>query len=552
MAHSMVQGVTLYLNGRVWPGIHAGSGAAGNGDPAHGEALATFGGRVLAVGSSGDLRTRYPQARHVDLARHRVVPGLIDAHNHALRGGGTWARELHWTGLRSRTAALASLRHAAESTPDGTWITAIGGWHETQFEAGWLPSRHELDAVAPRHPVYVQSLYEVGIANSAAIRAVDLESAARRLPGLVALDNAGRPTGSVRGLPAFTLFLAAAGAPGLDEQVAGTRAMFRDFAALGLTGVCDPGGFGMPPEKYDAVYELWRRDQLDVRTRMYVSAADPGRELEQVEAWLRYGRRGFGDDWLSVTGVGEVVHFGCHDFEGLTDFTMTDTAQNELFLISSRVAARGWPMHIHAVLDESIGRILDCWERVHAQTPIDGLRFSFAHGDRIGPRNIERLRALNIGLVVDARQVFRGAASLSVWGAEAMRTVPPLGDLIDAGINLGVGSDATRASSHNPWLSLWWLVAGTPLDGCSHRDERHLLTREQALDLHTRGSAWFSGDEHQRGTLEPGRLADFVVLSDDYFTVEREEIPRLYSELTVAGERVSYSSGLLAEATDVL
>jgi hypothetical protein len=133
-----------------------------------------------------------------------------------------------------------------------------------------------------------------------------------------------------------------------------------------------------------------------------------------------------------------------------------------------------------------------------------------------------------------------------------MCTVPLLADLVEAGIHLGVGSDATRASSHNPWLSLWWLIAGKSLDGSSQRDRRHLLSRAKALDLHTRGSAWFSSDEQLRGTLEPGRLGDFAVLNEDYFAVPTEEIPQLHSELTVVGDRVSYSSGLLAEATAAL
>jgi hypothetical protein len=531
----------VYENGRIWPGRAAtGAGFC--------EALAVSNGRVMAVGGNREVNSAFPDAVHVDLAGHTLVPGLIDAHNHAIRGGATWARELHWSVLHTREEALASIRELAATTPAGTWISAIGGWHQTQF-GGWLPTREELDAAAPGHPVYVQSLYEIGIANRLAAAQVDLVSAAERLPHLIAVDATGSPTGTVTGLPAYNLFLAAIGAPTPDQQIAGTRAMFRDFAALGLTGICDPGGFGMRPETYDSVYTLWDRGQLDVRTRMYVSATDVGQEFEQIEGWVRHAHRGFGDNWLSVTGIGEIVHFGCHDFEGLDEFAISDDSAEELFRISSIVAARGWPMHIHAVMDESIDRILDCWERVDAQTPIDGLRFSLAHGDRIGPRNIQRLKALNIGLEIDARQVFRSAASQSVWGEDAMRTVPRLADLLDAGINLGVGSDATRASSHNPWLSLWWLIAGRSLDGSSQRDARHLVSREKALDLHTRGSAWFSFDEQVRGVLEPDFLSDFTVLSDDYFSVEVDEVPLLHAELTVAGDRVTYSSGLFAEAT---
>ncbi|HMH58106.1 MAG TPA: amidohydrolase family protein, partial [Galbitalea sp.] len=492
----------LYVNGRVWAG--AGHQVGEN------SAISVSGSRISAVGDDSELTDRFRDATRVDLEGHTVIPGLIDAHNHAIRGGATWTRELHWDGLRTRDAALATIAEAASVLPKGSWICAIGGWHQTQFQGGWLPSRAELDAVAPNHPVYVQSLYEVGIASTRAIHDAGLSGAMDRLPGLVELDAAGSPTGMVFGLPAYNLFLAAAGAPTPDEQVEGTRRMFREFAALGMTGICDPGGFGMAPEKYGAIYELWRRGELDVRTRMYLSATDSGVEYEQVRDWLRFAQHGFGDDWLRVTGIGEVVQLGCHDFEGLTDFAIDDEALEELFRISSLVASRGWPLHIHAVLDDSIARILDCWERVHAITPIDGLRFSLAHADRIGASNIARLKALGVGVVMDARQVFRSGASQAVWGADSLRSVPPLHDLSDAEVPLGLGSDATRASSHNPWLTLWWLVAGRSLDGSSERDGRHLAARAQALDLHTRGSAWFSFDEGTRGTIAAGLLADFV------------------------------------------
>jgi predicted amidohydrolase YtcJ len=250
-----------------------------------------------------------------------------------------------------------------------------------------------------------------------------------------------------------------------------------------------------------------------------------------------------------MIGIGEVVHFGCHDFEGLDDFAISAPAREQLFEISSAVAARGLPMLIHAVMDDSIDAILDCWERVDRATPIGTLRFSLAHADRITPRNIARAKALGIGIVVDARLAFRSATSQRVWGAEVLRTVPPLCNIVAAGIPLGVGSDATRASSHDPWLSLWWLVAGRPLDGSSQRDEAQRLSRERALAAHTEGSAWFSFEETERGRLEPGWASDLTVLSDDYFSVPVDDILTLHSELTMAGDRISFSSGAVAPAT---
>src|SRR5664279_4890694 len=176
--------VILLANGRVWRGLDPDrKGAAVK------EAIVVGGGRVLAVGTTDDLRARYPHARSIDLAGRTVIPGLIDAHNHAARGGATWG-------------------------------AAIGGWHQTQFSGTWLPSRSELDRAAPDNPVYVQSLYEVGIANTTAMLSVGLAAAVQTLPaGTVETDDGGAPTGVVYGLPAYNLFLAAVGTPDLQQEM---------------------------------------------------------------------------------------------------------------------------------------------------------------------------------------------------------------------------------------------------------------------------------------------------------------------------------------------
>jgi hypothetical protein len=242
-----------------------------------------------------------------------------------------------------------------------------------------------------------------------------------------------------------------------------------------------------------------------------------------------------------------VVHFGCHDFEGLEPFDISDDACAEFERISRETARHGWPMHVHAVLDTSIDRILDCWERVHAEIPLTGLRFSIAHADRISNRNIGRLRALGAGVVLDDHLVFKAEASQRAWGEEAMRRAPPVSDLLRAGIPVSAGTDATRASSYSPWLSLWWLVTGRSLDGARRRAGEHLLTREQALRAYTTGSAWLSFEESDRGHLRPGARADFAVLEQDYFAVPSEDIPSISAALTVVGGATVHSAGTLAE-----
>ncbi|MFE2430357.1 amidohydrolase [Streptomyces sp. NPDC059373] len=537
---------TIYVNGRIHPGSRAPGADAGRGGPDEEyEALAVSGGRVLALGTDHELRDLAgPRTEVVDLRGHRVIPGLIDGHMHATRAGSTWSSELHWTGISTLTDALAGIGEAVRDAPPGRWIRAIGGWHHTQFKENRPPTTAELDAVAPDHPVYVQALYDFAVLNSEAIRVLGLDSWTDLPGGSVERDPlTGRCTGVVRGLGAYNRCLAASPMPTAAAERASMRAMFADLNAVGLTGVVDPGGLGVGPDRYDPLFDVWRAGELTVRMRLYGSAANAGQEVDQLEGWLRNAQTFAGDDMLRMVGAGEVVHYGCHDFEGLEDFRLADEAYEDLLTISRRVAAHGRPMHIHAVLDSSIDRILDAWETVHREIPLDRLRFSLAHADTISPRNIRRLLALGAGVIADDHQVFRAGASADCWGAEQMASVPPLGDLLEAGVPLGAGTDATRSSSYSPWLSLWWLHEGRSLDGTVQRAPRHRLSRRQSLDLYTRGSAWFSFEESDRGHLHPGARADLAVLSDDYFTVPADLIPSITARLTVVGGRTVHASG---------
>jgi hypothetical protein len=151
------------------------------------------------------------------------------------------------------------------------------------------------------------------------------------------------------------------------------------------------------------------------------------------------------------------------------------------------------------------------------------------------------------GVAVQDRMAFAGEIFAERYGEEAAAAAPPLRHLIDAGIPLGAGTDATRVSSHNPWISIYWLVTGKTVGGTQLAARENRLTRDEALRLYTVGSAWFSGDEDRKGRIAPGQLADFAILSADYPTVPEEQIKEIEAALTVVGGKVVYATESFAD-----
>lgn len=512
------------------------------------EAIAIAGGRIVDVGSDERLRAlRGSGVEEIDAGGRRIVPGLIDGHAHVVRGGLTWDRELRWDESRSLDEALDLLAARAMADGPDAWVTVVGGWSAGQFREGRGPTRDDLDRVAPDNPCYVQLLYDEAVLNTRGLERCGFARGSADPPGgVIDRDETGSPTGVVRGAGAFRHCLETVGKPGDEQQVRSTRTMLRDLAAYGLTGALDPGGIGLGPESYRALFELWRRDELALRLRLYLGAGHRGDERREITDWMRFLPRGFGDDRLRITGIGEIVVFRCWDGDGLTPFEVDAEAFQEFTELSELAASGGWPMHVHAIVDESASAILDAWEAVGERRPIAPLRFSLAHADAVSDRTLQRARRLGIGIALQDRMVLRAAGSVAAWGTEAVEQAPPLRRMVELGFPLSAGTDATVVSSINPWLSLWWLVTGRTLGGLQRRAE-HRLSRADALRLYTAGSTWFSFEEGTRGQLAPGFLADLAVLSDDYYGVPDDEIPSIRSDLTLLGGAVVHAAAAMVD-----
>jgi hypothetical protein len=319
--------------------------------------------------------------------------------------------------------------------------------------------------------------------------------------------------------------------------------MLRELNRVGLTGAIDAGGFRMTPEAYRPITDLYRNGERGFRARLLVGASQPGDEVGELDRWMGLVSPGSGDELLRYQGAGEVILFPAHDVEGLDLHDITGE-RGRLTEISRKLIDAGWPLHIHAILDRSIGTILDAWHQLGRDDDLAGLRFTITHADQVGEENLQRIRELGVGLTVQNGLAFRGRDSIASWGEGRVRRSPPLRTMLDLGIPLGAGTDGTVVSSYNPWACIWWMVSGENRDGSSARVEEQRLTRDEALRLYTRGSAWFSFEEDSLGSLRVGSDADLVVLSSDPLTVPEHEIPSIESVLTIVGGRIAHVSGL--------
>ena len=523
---------------------------ATNAAPSLVSALAIADGTISACGGDEEiLRLRTPATRVIDARGRTVIPGLNDSHLHIIRGGLNYNLELRWDGLPSLADALRMLREQALRTPAPQWIRVVGGWTELQFAERRMPTIDELNAAAPDTPVFVLHLYDRALLNAAAVRAVGYtKDTPDPLGGEIQRDRAGNPTGMLIAKPnALILYATLAKGPklGRDDQLISSRHFMRELNRLGVTSAIDAGGgFQNYPEDYDVISDLHRRGELTVRIAYNLFTQHAGGELDDFTKWVGLTRPGAGDGFYRVNGAGEMLAFSAADFE---DFRqprpdMPPSMESDLGGVVTLLAQHRWPFRLHATYDETITRALDVFERVDREVPLDGLHWFFDHAETITDRNIERIRALGGGIAVQHRMAYQGEYFVERYGVAAAQRTPPIRRMLDLGVPVGAGTDATRVASYNPFVSLYWLSTGKTVGGTPLYPDQNRLTRAEALRLYTEGSSWFSSEQGRKGRLAPGQLADLAVLSADYFAIPDEEIKRLESVLTMVGGRVVYAA----------
>jgi predicted amidohydrolase YtcJ len=523
---------------------------ATNGVPSFVEAIAITAGKISAAGKDEQiLRLRGPQTRVIDGRRRTVIPGLNDSHMHPIRGGLNYNLELRWDGVPSLADALGMLKDQAARTPAPQWVRVIGGWTEFQFAERRMPTLDEINAVAPDTPVFVMHLYDRALLNAAALRAVGYDKNAPNFPaGEVQRDRHGNPTGLLIAKPnANILYSTLAKGPNLsrEDQLNSSRLFFRELNRFGITSAIDAGGgFQKYPDDYGVVNELHRNGELSIRLAYNLFTQRPKQELADFQSWTKMTKAGDGDDFYRVNGAGEMLVFSAADFE---DFLvprpdMLPVMESELKAVIRHLVENRWAFRIHTTYNETIERALNVYEEVNREIPFDGLHWFFDHCETISDRNIERVKALGGGIAVQNRMAFQGEYFVERYGSQQAKRTPPIRRMLEMGVPVGAGTDATRVSSYNPYLSLYWLITGKTVGGVSLYPEENRLDRTEALKLYTMGSSWFSTEDGKKGALAPGQLADLAVLSGDYFSIPEEEIKHLESVLTIVGGNIVYAS----------
>jgi predicted amidohydrolase YtcJ len=304
------------------------------------------------------------------------------------------------------------------------------------------------------------------------------------------------------------------------------------------------GGFQNYPDDYRIIEELHQSNQLTVRIAYNLFTQRPKQEREDFANWGKLVKPGQGDDLYRMNGAGEMLVFSAADFEDFLEPRpeLVDSLETELENVVSLLVENRWPFRLHATYDESISRFLDVFERVNREIPFDGLHWLFDHAETICDRNIERVKALGGGIAIQHRMVYQGEYFIQRYGQQAAERTPPIKRMLEMGIPVGAGTDATRVASYNPWVALYWLVSGKTIGGTTLYPQQNRLDRMEALRLYTVGSSWFSSEDGKKGAIVPGQLADLTVLSADYFSIPEEEIKGIESVLTIMGGNPVYAA----------
>ena len=512
------------------------------------DAVAIRDGRFIAVGDLVAVNAHAgPETTIFDLDGRTVVPGLIDSHLHQI-----WlAMNLPAVDLlpaRSIADVQARIAQRAADTPAGEWVVASSGWHESILTEGRMPTRFELDEAAPAHPVIVPRGGHVVTVNSAALEAAGITDDTPDPPGGVIVRDADGAATGVLLETAADFARRAAPPPPAPERVAD---LLIDAMALlnsyGIVGVVDPAVDQRMAEVYKRVH---REGRMTVRTDILpkVNGLDDTQEAiayilaQRNDAMLRFPGLKYmldgGVEGARLQAPYRIVDGEQPDAE-YRGLLLTPPGGREELLAAFTVAAdAGLQVQTHGVGDAAIDFIAQLYESVATTHDLKALHWCLMHVFLPGAAALDSLAASGIRLTVQDHPVLLGHNQRRWWGDERAAAAIPIRTLLDAGFDVGGGSDGPVVPV-DPFLSMWWMVTRGTLKGYTLGPE-HGITAAEALELYTVNNARILGVVDERGSIEVGKRADLAVLSQDLLAVEPAAIRDTRALMTVLDGRVVY------------
>jgi hypothetical protein len=519
-------------------------------------ALAIRGDRIVAVGDDAAVKPLIgAKTRIVDLKGRTVIPGLHDSHMHTMNGG---QNELAVSLAQARSIKDVQTAFAARAatTTKGAWILGGSGWHENQLAEGRLPVRQELDAVTPDNPVYLRRGGHVAVVNSIGLKLANITKDTPDLRnGIILRDPAsGEPTGVLVERAAFNMVLNLVPPPSRDDRVKGLKLFNAKLNRFGITATLEPG---LSLDEIAAYMELWRQGGMTTRVRILqrVFGADDVLNLSQFLA------PDFGDDWLRVGGFKYSADGGIEGAALKERYRLVEGEQNdpdyygklvtppggrdEFRQMLENAAARGWQFQVHNVGDAAIAHTVGVMEELAERYPLDVMRWVIVHIFLPSQESLAKIKRLGLSTTVQDHPVSLGYNMLRFWGEERAAKSIPVRSITSLGIPTGGGTDGPTVD-WNPFKSLWWMTTRQVVvnDKLLKLGPDEAIGREDALRLYTMGSARVGFMEDKIGSLEPGKLADLAVLSDDYMSVKDDALLDLRSVMTTVGGKIVHEEAI--------
>jgi predicted amidohydrolase YtcJ len=497
------------------------------------QAVAIRGDRIAAVGQDADIkRLAGASTRSIDLNGRTLIPGLMDNHLHGAGGGAG----VDLSRTRSIAEVLVAIAHRVKTAAPGEIVVSNSDWHEAQLSEQRLPLRHDLDTVAPSTPVVLVRGGHEFIVNSAALSRWRItEQTPQPEGGRISRYPDGRLNGELVDRAKDFVSLPQPRAKTLDERIQDRAAEYQTLHAAGLTTVRHPG---ISIDEYRMLQEMQRRGRLSMRVHALLRpAAVTNLRLDEGDDLLRISGVKLGVDGGFEGGLMRDLYERPFD-EGGT-FRGLQTVESNAFVATVRdLNRRGWRVSTHAVGDAAIDLVLKAYEAAHAERSIVGRRWTIEHGFIGRPDHLPRIKALDVAIAAQNHLYLAGPSLVKYWGAERASLTTPVRRYLDAGLLVSSGTDAAVVPYPPLWTIYHFVTRDTLTGGVMGRDQR--VTREEALKLATINNARMMGDDRRKGSIEAGKLADLVLLSEDILTCPEPRIRDAEVLMTIVGGRIVF------------